>query len=35
MGHFVEEVKKNLWGSRLLFNIIFHGGQIVLFAMGW
>jgi NADPH oxidase len=32
---FMEEVKKNLWGSRLLFNILFHGGHIGLFVYGW
>jgi hypothetical protein len=31
----MEEVKKNLRGMRLWFNIMFHGGQITVFAIGW
>jgi NADPH oxidase len=34
MGFF-EEFKKQIWGTKLLFNIIFHGGHIGLFALGW
>ncbi|KAE9368645.1 hypothetical protein N431DRAFT_444062 [Stipitochalara longipes BDJ] len=34
MGFF-EEFKKQIWGTKLLFNIIFHGGHIGLFVLGW
>jgi NADPH oxidase len=32
---FMDQLKKQLWGSKLLFNIIFHGGHMGLFAFGW
>jgi NADPH oxidase len=27
--------KHQLWGSKLVFNFLFHGGHIALFAFGW
>jgi len=34
MGFF-EEFKKQTRGTKLLFNILFHGAHIGLFALGW
>jgi NADPH oxidase len=34
MGFF-DEFKKQTRGTKLLFNILFHGGHIGLFALGW
>ncbi|KAH6708852.1 FAD-binding domain-containing protein [Leptodontidium sp. MPI-SDFR-AT-0119] len=28
-------VEHQLWGSKLVFNFLFHGGHIALFAFGW
>ncbi|KAI9682971.1 MAG: hypothetical protein M1829_006407 [Trizodia sp. TS-e1964] len=35
MGKLVERVRKELTGTRLLFNVLFHGLHIGLFALGW
>ncbi|KFY77764.1 hypothetical protein V499_02918 [Pseudogymnoascus sp. VKM F-103] len=32
---FLEAVKNQLWGTKLVFNVLFHGGHIGLFALGW
>ncbi|OBT89784.1 NADPH oxidase [Pseudogymnoascus sp. 03VT05] len=32
---FLESVKHQLWGTKLVFNVLFHGGHIGLFALGW
>lgn len=32
---FLKTVGHQLWGTKLLFNILFHGGHIGLFALGW
>jgi NADPH oxidase len=34
MGFF-QEFKKQTRGAKLLFNILFHGGHIGLFVLGW
>lgn len=31
----MERVKKELSGAKLLFNIIFWGGHVGVFALGW
>ncbi|KAH6701265.1 FAD-binding domain-containing protein [Leptodontidium sp. MPI-SDFR-AT-0119] len=28
-------IEHQLWGSKLVFNFLFHGGHIALFAFGW
>jgi NADPH oxidase len=28
-------VEHQLWGSKLVFNFLFHGGHIALVAFGW
>lgn len=30
-----EFIRREFWGSRLLFNFFFHGGHVGLFALGW
>ncbi|KFY14694.1 hypothetical protein V492_02452 [Pseudogymnoascus sp. VKM F-4246] len=30
-----DNVRRQLWGSKLIFNILFHGGHAGLFALGW
>ncbi|KAL5345781.1 hypothetical protein ACLOAV_009535 [Pseudogymnoascus australis] len=30
-----QDVKHQMWGTKLLFNVLFHGGHIGLFALGW
>ncbi|OBT70095.1 NADPH oxidase [Pseudogymnoascus sp. 23342-1-I1] len=32
---FWQEVRHQMWGTKLVFNILFHGGHIGLFALGW
>jgi hypothetical protein len=32
---FWDTVKKQFWGWKLVFNLIWHGGHIGLFALGW
>ena len=32
---FWAEVKAQTRGSKLLFNFLFHGGHVGLFALGW
>ncbi|OBT44658.1 NADPH oxidase [Pseudogymnoascus sp. WSF 3629] len=32
---FWEAVKHQLWGTKLVFNVLFHGSHIGLFALGW
>ncbi|OBT77272.1 NADPH oxidase [Pseudogymnoascus sp. 05NY08] len=32
---FLESVKHQLWGTKLVFNVLFHGGHIGFFALGW
>lgn len=35
MSAIMRRIGHEFWGTRLLFNIIFHGGHIALFAVGW
>lgn len=30
-----QDVKHQMWGTKLLFNVLFHGGHIGFFALGW
>ncbi|KFY36091.1 hypothetical protein V494_05325 [Pseudogymnoascus sp. VKM F-4513 (FW-928)] len=30
-----DNVRHQLWGTKLIFNILFHGGHAGLFALGW
>ncbi|KFY68588.1 hypothetical protein V496_00974 [Pseudogymnoascus sp. VKM F-4515 (FW-2607)] len=30
-----QDVKHQMWGTKLLFNVLFHGSHIGLFALGW
>ncbi|ELR05322.1 hypothetical protein VC83_06343 [Pseudogymnoascus destructans] len=32
---FLESVKHQLWGTKLVFNVLFHGSHIGIFALGW
>lgn len=32
---FMKDLGHQMWGTKLLFNILFHGGHVGLFALGW
>jgi len=32
---FWAEVKHQITGTKLMFNVLFHGGHMGLFALGW